>query len=133
MKIKKSHELNGIQVSKPFSREVRVIFSPDVDEGCGCNLIRATIYPFSKTDYRPRDRVEIVFIVSGKGIFVCNDKKYPIESESALYIEKGDKIQIINTENQNLDLVSFYPNPYNSYDLYQKLLSAAERAQREVD
>ncbi|HCU23266.1 MAG TPA: hypothetical protein DF698_10425 [Candidatus Atribacteria bacterium] len=132
MKIKKSQELNGIQVPKPFSREIRVIFSPDVDEGCGCNLIRATIYPFSKTDYRLRDRVEIVFIVSGKGIFVCNDKEYPIESESALFIEKGDKIQIINTESQNLNLVSFYTNPYNSYDLYRKLLGAAEMAQGEV-
>jgi len=48
MKIKKSQELNGIQVPKPFSREIRVIFSSDVDEGCGCNLIRATIYPFKK-------------------------------------------------------------------------------------
>ncbi|MDI9594623.1 MAG: AraC family ligand binding domain-containing protein [Atribacterota bacterium] len=133
MKIKKSQELNGIQVPKPFSRKVRVIFSPDVDVECGCNLIRATIFPFSKTDYRHRDRTEIVFIVSGKGTFVCNDQEYSIESESALLIEKGDKIQIINTENQNLDLVSFYPNPYNSYDIYQKLLEAAEVTQREVD
>lgn len=131
MKIKKNHELSGVQIPKPFSREVCVIFSPDVDEGCECNLIRATIYPFSKTDYRQRDRVEIVFVVSGKGIFVCNDQEYPIESDSALFIEKSDKIQIVNTESQNLNLVSFYPNPYNSYDLYQKLLDAAEMVQRE--
>ncbi|NLJ38607.1 MAG: hypothetical protein GX432_07585 [Candidatus Atribacteria bacterium] len=131
MKIKKNHELNGVQIPKPFNREVRIIFSPDIDEGCGCNLIQAIIYPFSKTDYRYRDRVEIVFIVSGKGIFVCNDQEYPIESDSAIFIEKGDKIQIVNTESKNLNLVSFYPNPYNSYELYQKLLNAAEMAQRE--
>jgi len=128
MKIKKSHELKGVCIPKPFLREVRVVFSPDMDDGCGCNLISATIFPSSSTDYRHRDRIEIIYIISGKGIFVCNDHEYPIEADTALYIEKDDKIQIKNTGDHNLKLISFYLNPYQSYDIYQKLLDSAQKA-----
>jgi len=128
MKIKRIWDVEGVEIPEPFKRIVRVIFAPDRENVKELNLISAIIHPYSSTDYRPRDRIELIYIVSGRGVFVCNDKEYPIEPDTAILVEKGDKIQVKNTHEETLKLVSVYVQPFKAEELYQKLKEMAEKA-----
>jgi len=118
----------SVEIPEPFKRVVRVIFAPDRENVRELNLISAIIHPYSSTDYRPRDRTELIYIVSGRGVFVCNDKEYPIEPDTAILVEKGDKIQVKNTHEETLKLVSVYVQPFKAEELYRKLKEMAEKA-----
>ncbi|MGB4412989.1 MAG: AraC family ligand binding domain-containing protein [Atribacterales bacterium] len=126
MKIKRVQEVEGVEVPKPFERMVRVVFAPDQDGVEDLNLISAVIYPKSSTDYRLRDRTELIYIISGRGMFVCNGNEFALEPDTAILVERGDKIQLKNPGPETLKLVSVYVQPFRASDLYQTLVKSAQ-------
>ncbi len=125
MKIKRIWDEDGVSVPHPFCREVRMVFGPDREEVKDCNLICALIPPGSSTDQRDRDRTELLYIVEGKGEFFCNGETYPLTSDSCVYVEAGDVIQIRNNGKETLKLISVYLEPFRAEDLYRRLLESA--------
>ena len=125
MKIKRVQEVEGVEVPKPFER-MRVVFAPDQDGVEDLNLISAVIYPKSSTDYRLRDRTELIYIISGRGMFVCNGNEFALEPDTAILVERGDKIQLKNPGPETLKLVSVYVQPFRASDLYQTLVKSAQ-------
>ncbi|BER93098.1 AraC family ligand binding domain-containing protein [Atrimonas thermophila] len=126
MKLKNIYEVEGVEVPEPFKRRVRVVFAPDQDRVRDLDLVTATIYPHSSTDYRPRNLTELIIIASGKGILICNGRNYDIGKGTAILVEQGDTIQIKNTGSKNLELFSIHIPPVNAKELYQTLLKAAK-------
>jgi len=126
MKLKNVYKIEGVEVPDPFKRRVRVVFAPDQDQIKELDLVAATIYPHSSTDYRPRSLTELIIITSGKGAFVCNGRSYDIGKGIAILVEKGDTIQIKNTSSENLELFSIHIPPVNAKDLYQTLIEATK-------
>jgi mannose-6-phosphate isomerase-like protein (cupin superfamily) len=110
MKVVKAWEEKGITIQEPYKRTIKTIFSPDEDNGNIEELLftHAIIHPHSRTDYHDHDRPELIYVVSGRGICICEGKEIPIESDVALWSPAGEKHQIINTEDESLKLATVF-------------------------
>jgi len=125
MKIRHVWDEPGVSVPHPFRREVRMVFGPDREEVKDLNLICALIPAGSSTDRRGRDRTELIYIVEGKGEFFCNGKTHPLGPDTCVYVEAGDVIQIRNSGEDMLKLVSVYRDPFRAEDLYRRVMDTA--------
>ncbi|HSV31661.1 MAG TPA: cupin domain-containing protein [Atribacteraceae bacterium] len=128
MKIRYVWDEPGVSIPKPYRRTVRMVFGSDRQGVNELSLISAVIDPGSSTDRRVRNRLELIYIIYGKGVFICNDREYPIEADTAVYVEPGDVVQIRNTGEETLKLASVHLQSYRAEDLYKTLLEAAQMA-----
>ena len=58
---------------------------------------------------------EVMFFISGKGKFVCEDKEIPLEPGTAIYNPPGKPHKIINTGKENLKFVWIYAPQLESH------------------
>jgi mannose-6-phosphate isomerase-like protein (cupin superfamily) len=128
MEIVRIWEEEGVTVPKPYNRHLKVLLAPDKKNVHEISFNQALIYPHSKTDYHTHDRPELILIVTGRGISVCDGVETPIEPETALWIRKGEMHQIINTGEDTMKLATVFIPPYTSEELYGTCMKAAEDA-----
>ena len=126
MKLVKAWEVEGVMIKKPFSRRIKILFAPDVNGVAELNFNFALIEKDSQTDYHTHDRGELIYIVSGKGIAVCDDVRSEVGPDVVLWVEKGEKHQMINTGDEILKLATVFTPPYLAKDSYARCESAAE-------
>ena len=127
MEIARLWEEDGVTIPPPYKRHLKVIFSPDKKNVEEISFNQALIYPNSKTDYHEHDRPELILVVAGRGVSVCNGVEIPIEPETALWIRKGETHQIINTGEDMMKLATVFVPPYKSEELYGSCMDAAKR------
>jgi mannose-6-phosphate isomerase-like protein (cupin superfamily) len=131
MKVVKAWEEAGVTIPSPYQRNLKVLFAPD-KEGVGeITFTHALLYPGGQTDYHVHDRPELIYIVSGRGIAVCEGEEMPVEADVVLWIEKGEKHQMINTGAETLKLATVFIPAYTSEQLYARCEAAAKKAQLE--
>jgi len=128
MKFVKAWEEEGVLVPAPYQRKLKVLFAPDKEGVNELTFSHAIIYPNGKTDYHVHDRPELIYIVSGRGIAVCDGEERPIEADVVLWVEKGEKHQMINTGSETLKLATVFIPAYTAAENYDRCVTAAKNA-----
>jgi len=126
MEVVKCWEGEGVTVPEPFKRHIKVFFAPDKHDVPEMTFTHALIYPHSQTDYHKHDKPELIQIVTGHGIAVCDGKKTEIGPDMALYIRAGEMHQMINTGDSTLKLATVFVPGFPSNDNYNRCLDAAK-------
>lgn len=133
MKFVKAWEEEGVTVPAPYQRNIKVLFAPDKEGVNEITFSHAIIYPGSQTDYHDHDRPELIYIVSGRGIAVCEGKETPIQADCVLWVEKGEKHQMKNTGSETLKLATVFIPAYTAADNYARCVEAAKKLENEKD
>ena len=131
MKIVKAWEEKGVTIPEPYKRNIKVLFAPDKEDVPEITFSHALIYPGNKTDCHTHDRPELIYIVSGRGIAICEDKETPVEADVVLWVEKGEKHQMINTGSDTLKLATVFIPAYTAAENYARCLDAAKAIAKE--
>jgi len=126
MKLVRVWEEKGVEVPEPYRRRVKVIFAPDKEGVQELTFSHAIIPPGSKTDYHAHDRPELIYIVSGEGICICEGEEIPVTGDMVMWILAGEKHQFINTGYVPLKLATVFIPPYTASENYKRCLEAAK-------
>ncbi|KUO67817.1 MAG: hypothetical protein APF77_12285 [Clostridia bacterium BRH_c25] len=132
MKISRAWEEQGVTIPAPFNRTIKVLFAPDKEGVKEITFSHALIHANSSTDAHTHDRPELIIIVSGRGIAVCNGVKTPVETDVALWIEAGEEHQMINTGYETLKLATVFLPAYTAEENYSRCMEAAKADRGEV-
>jgi len=132
MEVIKCWEEEGVLVPDPYKRYIKVLLAPDKRNVPEITFSFAIIYPESKTDYHKHDRPELILILSGRGISVCEGEEIEIEPEMALWIREGERHQIVNTGHESLKLATVFVPGYTKESLIGKILDAAEKENKKL-
>ena len=132
MDIVRCWEEKGVTIPAPYQRHIKVFFAPDCHDVPEMTFTHALIYPQSRTDYHTHDKPELIQIVSGHGIAVCDGVEHEIGPDMALYVRPGEKHQMINTSDEILKLATVFVPGFPSVDNYNRCLKAAEGATNEA-
>ena len=98
MEIIKCWEEKGEMISEPYKRNIKVMLAPDVRDCKEITFSHAILYPQSQTDYHEHDRPELILILSGFGVAVCEDEETPVKTDMALWVRAGEPHKLINHE-----------------------------------
>jgi mannose-6-phosphate isomerase-like protein (cupin superfamily) len=128
MKYVKCWEEEGVTIPPPYQRNIKVIFAPDKHGVNELTFSHAILYPGGQTDYHTHDRPELIYIVSGKGKTVCEGEERSVEADVVLWVEAGEKHQMINTGSETLKLATVFIPPYTAAQNYERCLAAAQNA-----
>lgn len=128
MKVVKAWEDEGMVISDPFERRIKVLMAPDKEGVQELTFSHALIPAGSQTDYHVHDRGELIYIVRGRGIAVCEDVEMPVQEDVVLWVEAGERHQMKNTGSEELKLATVFVPPYTAEQNYQRCIKAAEEA-----
>jgi len=128
MKIKECWKEEGVTIPAPYARNIKCIFAPDKDDVGELLFTQAIIYPGAMTDAHTHDRIELIYIVSGRGIAKAGDKETPICADMVLFAEKDELHQIVNTGSETLKLATVFVPPYTAKENYDRCLNAARKS-----
>lgn len=131
MEVIKCWEEEGVTISEPFKRHIKVMLAPDTKNVPEITFSHAIIYPKSKTDYHAHDRPELILILSGRGLSVCDGKEIPIEPDMALWVKAGEMHQVINTGEESIKLATVFVPGYTAKENLDRIIQAAEKGKRE--
>jgi mannose-6-phosphate isomerase-like protein (cupin superfamily) len=123
-------EEEGVTVPEPYKRHIKVMLAPDRRNATELTFSQVLIYPESKTDYHTHDRPELIIVIAGRGVSVCEGKKTSIEPEMALWIPAGETHQIINNTDETLTLLTVFTPAYSAKELLEPVLKAAEKGSK---
>jgi len=125
MKLVKAWEEEGVLIENPYRRRIKVLFAPDKNDVEELTFSFALIEKDSQTDYHTHDRGELIYIVSGKGIAVCDGEKCEVGPDVVMWVDKGEKHQMINTGDEILKLATVFVPAYMAEDNYARCKDAA--------
>ena len=128
MELIKCWEEQGVTISEPYKRHIKVMLAPDIRGVPEITFSHAIIYPRSKTDYHKHDRPELILIISGRGISVCDGVETPVQPDVALWVKAGEMHQIINTGEETLKLATVFVPGYTAKENIDRIILAAENA-----
>ncbi len=126
MKIVKAWEEEGVEIPAPYSRRIKVLFAPDKEGVEELTFSHAILPPSGCTDYHIHDRPELIYVVSGSGICVHDEERTAIREDVALWVQAGERHQMINTGDIPLKLATVFVPAYKAGDNYKRCLDAAE-------
>ena len=130
MEVIKCWTEDGVTVPEPYQRHIKIMLAPDKRDAPEITFSHAIIYPKSKTDYHKHDRPELILIISGRGISICDGNEIPIEPDMALWVRAGEMHQVINTGEETMKLATVFIPGYKSKDLMDGILDAAKKAKK---
>ncbi len=128
MKVVNAWEDEGVVISTPYVRRIKVLFAPDKEDVGELTFSHALIPPGSQTDYHVHDRGELIYIVRGRGTAVCEGEEMPIQEDMVFWIEPGEYHQMKNTGSEELKLATVFVPPYTAAANYQRCIDAADGA-----
>lgn len=127
MEIIKCWEEDGITIPKPYKRHLKVFLAPDKKDVPEITFSHAILYPKSKTDYHKHDRPELIMVVSGRGVSICDGVETPLEPDMALWVKAGEMHQVINQGEEAMKLATVFIPGYTAEDLLGGIMEAAKR------
>lgn len=129
MEIIRAWEEEGVKIPAPYSRTIKMLFAPDKGNVEEISFSFALIDPGGKTDYHTHDRPELIFIVSGRGIAVCEGEETEVQGDTVLWVRAGEQHQMINTGAETLKLATVFVPGYTAAFNYNRCLEAARSLQ----
>ncbi len=130
MEVVKCWQEKAVTIPAPYSRHIKVMLAPDVRNVPEITFSHAIIDPGSQTDYHAHDRPELILIVSGRGVAVCDGKEIPVEPDMALYARAGEMHQIRNTGPESIKLATVFVPGYTATEHLDRIQKAAEDARK---
>jgi mannose-6-phosphate isomerase-like protein (cupin superfamily) len=106
--------------TRPYARTIKMLFAPDKGGVKELSFSFALIDPFSQTDEHAHDRPELIYIVSGRGLAICDGQ--------ASDVPAGEKHQMKNTGAETLKFATVFVPGYTTEFNTNRCLEAA-RAQ----
>jgi len=64
------------------------------------------------TGFVKHDMEEAEYVISGRGIIECEDKKYDLKPGVAFYVREGVAHRVINTGDEQLVLLNVFPSTH---------------------
>ena len=128
MEVIKCWEEPGVEIREPFKRTIKVFLAPDTRNVPEICYSHAIIDPGSKTDYHSHDRPELIQVLSGTGIAICDDQTVPIEPDMALWVKAGEMHQVINQGPDPMKLATVFVPGYTAKQNLDRITQAAEEA-----
>lgn len=126
MEVVKCWEEPGVTIPAPYVRHIKVFFAPDKNNVPEMTFTHALLYPNSRTDYHTHDKPELIQIISGHGIAICDGEETQIGPDMALYVRAGEMHQVINTGEETLKLATVFVPGFNSQENFDRCLNAAK-------
>lgn len=126
MKLVKAWEEKGVEIPAPYRRQIKVLFAPDKEGVEELTFSHAILPQGGRTDYHVHDRPELIYIVSGKGIFRHGDEESPVQEDVALWVPTGEWHQMTNTGEVPLKLATIFVPAYKADENYKRCLDAAQ-------
>lgn len=133
MKLVKAWEEEGVEIPAPYARRIKVLLAPDKEGVEELTFSHAILPPAGRTDYHTHDRPEMIYVVSGNGICIDEDKEVIIEADVVMWVPAGERHQIINTGEEPLKLATVFIPAYTAEQNYQRCLKAAAQASTNRD
>ena len=133
MKIAKMSKQEGTTVPAPFKRTIKPIFGPDEERG-GIKEISCSqvfLYPGSQTDYHIDEKPELMYVVKGRGVAICDGQETEIETDDVMWVPAGERHQLKNPGNTMMKLLTAYVPGRSHKEGIQRRLAAAAAAQNE--
>lgn len=128
MKIARGWEEPGVTIPAPYQRNIKVLFAPDKQNVPEITFSHAIIYPNQQTDYHKHDRPELIYIVSGRGVSICDGVEIPVEADVALWIDANEMHQMINKGDETMKLATVFVPGYTAAENYKRCEDAAKQA-----
>jgi len=130
MEVIRCWEEKGETISDPYRRTIKVFLASDKRNVPEITFTHALIYPHSKTDYHEHDRPELIQVLSGRGVSICDGKETPLEPDTVLWVRAHEMHQVVNTGNETLKLATVFVPSYTSEQLLGGIRAAAEKAKK---
>jgi mannose-6-phosphate isomerase-like protein (cupin superfamily) len=128
MQLVKAWEEAGVTIPQPFRRTIKVLFAPDKHGVKPITFSLALIDPGSQTDYHTHDRPELIYVVGGRGVGVCEGKECELQADMVMWVEASEKHQIKNTGPETLKLATVFVPAYTAAENYHRCEEAAKAA-----
>lgn len=125
MEIVKAWEEAGVKIPPPYSRTIKVLMAPDRVNVEELTFSFALIDPGSQTDYHAHDRPELIYIVSGQGVSICEGESVEVKEDVVLWVRAGEHHQMKNTGTETLKLATVFVPAYTAESNYQRCMDAA--------
>ncbi len=125
MEINDTRHEAGVKIPPPYSRSIKVLLAPDRHNVAEVTFSVVHIDPGGQTDYHAHDRPELIYIVSGEGIGVCEGEESALQEDVVLWVRAGEKHQIKNTGTQDLKLATVFVPAYTAEENYSRCVQAA--------
>ena len=126
MKIVKAWEEKGVEIPAPYHRQIKVLFAPDKEGVEELTFSHAILPPNGRTDYHLHDRPELIYVVSGVGVCVCEGGQTPVQEDVALWVPAGEMHQLLNSGDVPLKLATVFVPAYTASANYKRCLDAAQ-------
>jgi mannose-6-phosphate isomerase-like protein (cupin superfamily) len=130
MVIVKAWQEEGVTIPAPYARTVKVLLAPDKGDVEQLTFSLALIEPRGKTDLHVHDRPELIFVVSGRGLSVCDEETVEVQGDVVMWVPAGERHQLINTGAETLKLATVFVPAYTAKANYERCLQAARAAAR---
>ncbi len=127
MEIVRAWEVEGVKVPAPFARTIKVIFAPDRGGVEEVSFNFALIDPGGRTDEHTHDRPELIYVVSGRGLALCEGQSTAVEADTVLWVRAGERHQMINTSPETLKLATLFVPGYTAEFNYRRCLEGAKQ------
>jgi mannose-6-phosphate isomerase-like protein (cupin superfamily) len=127
MEVIRCWEEPGVVISDPYRRCIKVMLAPDTRNVPEITYSQAIIDPKSQTDYHDHDRPELIQILSGRGLAICDGKEVPVEPDMVLWVKAGEMHQLKNTGVETMKLATVFVPGYTAKQNLDRIIKAAER------
>lgn len=125
MEIVKAWEVEGVHVPPPYARTVKVFYAPDAHNVDDLTFSFALIDPGGMTDEHTHDRPELIFVVSGRGVCICDGQPSEVQGDTILWVRPGERHQMKNTGSETLKLATVFVPAFTAQSNYERCLKAA--------
>ena len=130
MEIVKAWEEEGVKIPAPYSRTIKVLMAPDKGNVKELSFNFALVDPNGQTDYHAHDRPELIYVVSGRGVCICEGESFDVQGDVVLWVRAGEKHQMKNTGAETLKLATVFIPAYTTEFSYERCLEAARAASK---
>ena len=127
MRLVRAQDEKGLTVPAPYERTIKILLAPDREDVPEMMFSHVGIAVGSHTDYHTHDRPELIYIVSGKGISVCEGKEDEVGPGTALWILAEEKHELKNTGDEVLEIVTVFVPGYTAESQYKACVERAKQ------
>ena len=125
--IAKIWEVKGYKAPPPpTERTLKILFSPELGTTDKVTVLASFIPPGGTTGLHSHDVDEIIYIASGRGVYVEGDKEHPVEPDVVLYAPAKVAHEVRNTGDETIKLLCVYVPPVKPSEVIMKAIEAAK-------
>jgi len=127
VKLVRAQDEQGVTIPEPYKRTIKILLAPDKEDVPEIMFSHVTVYPGSHTDYHDHDRPELIYIVAGKGIGICEGVEVELGRDTAMWVLAGEKHEVRNTGPEPLVIVTVFVPGYTAQSAYAACLDRARQ------